>query len=56
MRLCFLQHQDGMDKAGASVPLIILPAHQKEALLYVGGGFEDQMRGKQPPHLKVSYD
>lgn len=46
--------QDGMDKAGASVPLLILPAHQKEALLYEGGSLDDQMKGKPQPHLKVS--
>lgn len=46
--------QDGMDKAGAAVPLVILPAHQTEALLYEGGSMDDQMRGRPQPHLKAS--
>lgn len=46
--------QDGMDKAGASVPLLVLPAHQTEALLYEGGSLDDQMRGRPQPHLKAS--
>ena len=42
-----------MEKAGASLPLLVLPAHQAEALLYEGGSLDDQMRGKPQPHLKV---
>lgn len=42
-----------METAGASLPLLVLPSHQTEALLYEGGSMEDQMRGKPQPHLKV---
>ena len=45
-----------MEKAGASLPLLVLPAHQAEALLYEGGSLDDQMRGKPQPHLKVRTD
>lgn len=53
--LFVFQTQDGMEKAGASLPLLILPAHQAESLLYEGGSMEDQMKGKEMPHLKVPY-
>lgn len=43
-----------MEKAGVSLPLLVLPAHQTEALLYEGGSLDDQMRGKPQPHLKVA--
>lgn len=42
-----------MEKAGASVPLVVLPAHQAEALLYQGGSLDDLMRGRPQPHLKA---
>lgn len=45
-----------MEKAGASLPLLVLPAQQAEALLYEGGSLDDQMRGKPQPHLKVRKD
>lgn len=45
--------QDGMEKAGASLPVLVIPAHQAESLLYEGGSLEDQMKGKPMPHLKA---
>lgn len=42
-----------MEKAGSSLALLILPAHQSESLLYEGGSLDDQMKGKPQPHLKV---
>ncbi|CAM9931475.1 unnamed protein product, partial [Ectocarpus sp. 12 AP-2014] len=45
--------QEATEKAGASLPLLVLPALQAGSLLYEGGSLEDQMRGKPQPHLKV---
>lgn len=42
-----------MEKAGVALPLLIFPAIQTEALLYVGGSMDDQMRGRPVPHLKA---
>lgn len=42
--------QDDMEKAGVVLPLLIFLAIQTEALLYVGGSMDDQMRGRPVPY------